>query len=207
MAHYLQTLIAQGEHQHLDFKFEINDARKIARSFVAFANSGGGRLLIGVKDNGSIAGVRTEEEVYMIEAAASYYCSPVVPFTIRKWDVDGKTVLEVDIKGGDRKPYFVRQEDGHLEAFVRVADENIRASHVQILAWQRQRFSGLLIVDTDLKSRLLHYLEEHESISLNAACRILILNRRKAERLLADLLYLDVLTIEYCENQVRFRRK
>ena len=74
---YLQQLIAEGEHQQQDFKFEISDARKIARSLSAFFNTDGGRLLIGVKDNGRIAGVRSEEEIYMIEAAAKLYCRPM----------------------------------------------------------------------------------------------------------------------------------
>ena len=75
---YIQRLIAEGEHCHQDFKFEISDARKIARSISAFANTGGGRLLVGVKDNGKIAGIRSEEEIYMIEAAANMYCKPTV---------------------------------------------------------------------------------------------------------------------------------
>ena len=66
---YIQQLVAQGEHVQQDFKFAITDARKIARSISAFANTEGGRLLVGVKDNGKIAGVRSEEEIYMIEAA------------------------------------------------------------------------------------------------------------------------------------------
>ena len=67
----LHHLIAQGEHQQQDFKYEISDARKIARTLSAFANTEGGRLLIGVKDNGKIAGVRSDEEIYMGEAAAA----------------------------------------------------------------------------------------------------------------------------------------
>lgn len=66
---YLQKLILQGEHQTQDLKYCISDSKKIARSLVAFANSDGGRLLIGVKDNGNIAGVRSEEEYYMVESS------------------------------------------------------------------------------------------------------------------------------------------
>ena len=73
---YIHDRIAEGEHQQQDFKFEISDARKIAKSLSAFSNTDGGRLLVGVKDNGKIAGVRSEEEVYMIEAAAKLYCKP-----------------------------------------------------------------------------------------------------------------------------------
>ncbi|MBE6307665.1 MAG: ATP-binding protein, partial [Bacteroidales bacterium] len=76
---YIHALIAQGEHVQQDFKYEISDARKIARTLSAFANTLGGRLLIGVKDNGRIAGVRSEEEMYMIEAAAQLYCTPFYP--------------------------------------------------------------------------------------------------------------------------------
>ncbi|MDY2810620.1 MAG: ATP-binding protein, partial [Candidatus Faecousia sp.] len=67
--YYIHRLIEEGEHEHQDFKFQISDARKIARSLSAFANNDGGRLLIGVKDNGVVAGVRSEEDIYMIEAA------------------------------------------------------------------------------------------------------------------------------------------
>ena len=56
---YIHALIAEGEHQQQDFKFEISDARKIAKTLSAFANTDGGKLLIGVKDNGKIAGVRS----------------------------------------------------------------------------------------------------------------------------------------------------
>ena len=80
---YIHALIAEGEHQQQDFKFEISDARKIAKTLSAFANTDGGKLLIGVKDNGKIAGVRSDEEQYMIEAAAGLYCSPEVNYTMQ----------------------------------------------------------------------------------------------------------------------------
>ena len=66
----LLEYIDEGEHVGQDFKYAISDSRKIARSISAFANNHGGRLLIGVKDNGAIAGVKSEEEFYMIEQAA-----------------------------------------------------------------------------------------------------------------------------------------
>ena len=93
--HPIEALIEQGEHQQLDFKFEVSDSKKIARTLSAFANTDGGRLLIGVKDNGAISGVRSEEEYYMIEAASKMYTHPEVPFTAKRWDVNGKAVLEV----------------------------------------------------------------------------------------------------------------
>ena len=43
---YIHKLIAQGEHQQQDFKFEISDSKKIARSLAAFSNTDGGKLLV-----------------------------------------------------------------------------------------------------------------------------------------------------------------
>ena len=54
--YYIQRLIDEGEHEQQDFKFQISDVHKIAHSVSAFANNRGGRLLVGVKDNGTIAG-------------------------------------------------------------------------------------------------------------------------------------------------------
>ena len=101
---YIHRLVAEGEHCHQDFKFEISDARKIARSISAFANTEGGRLLVGVKDNGKIAGVRSEEEIYMIEAAANMYCQPQVEIETQTYIVEGRTVLKVQIDEPPNKP-------------------------------------------------------------------------------------------------------
>lgn len=89
MPSYIRTLISEGEHQQLDFKFGVNDSKKIARTLAAFANTDGGRLLLGVKDNGAIAGVRSDEEYYMMEAGANLYCKPPVAFDIHEWEEGG----------------------------------------------------------------------------------------------------------------------
>ena len=103
---YIHVLIAEGEHQQQDFKFEISDARKIAKTLSAFSNTDGGRLLIGVKDNGKIAGVRSDEEKYMIEAAAQLYCLPEVHYSMQTFHVDGRSVLVVQI---DESETSIRQ--------------------------------------------------------------------------------------------------
>ncbi|MCK7530152.1 MAG: ATP-binding protein [Marinilabiliales bacterium] len=81
---YINALIQLGENQRLDFKFEISDAKKMARTFSAFANTDGGKLLIGVKDNGRITGIRSEEEIYMAESSAHLYCKPAVEYHNQK---------------------------------------------------------------------------------------------------------------------------
>ena len=119
---YLKSLIAQGEHQELDFKFEISDARKIARTLSAFSNTSGGRLLVGVKDNGRIRGIRSDEEYYMVESAASLYCKPEVQFETRNHSIEGKSVLEIYIPPVDYKPVYALDEEKRWMAYIRVAE-------------------------------------------------------------------------------------
>ena len=114
---YLKSLIAQGEHQELDFKFEISDARKIARTLSAFSNTSGGRLLVGVKDNGRIRGIRSDEEYYMVESAASLYCKPEVQFETRNHSIEGKSVLEIYIPPVDHKPVYAQDEEKRWMAY------------------------------------------------------------------------------------------
>ena len=124
MNRYVKNLISEGEHQTLDFKFEVSNAMKIARSLVAFANTDGGRLLVGVKDNGVIAGVRSDEEIYMIETAAHIYCNPEVSYTTVNHKIDGKNIVEVIVESSSDKPHFAPDKDNKSKAYIRVKDEN-----------------------------------------------------------------------------------
>ena len=136
--HYIQDLIEQGEHEHQDFKFQISDARKIARSISAFANHSGGHLLVGVKDNGRVAGVRSDEEIYMIEQAAEMYCRPPQRVECSVYRVEGKQVLKVDIAHSDAPPVLAPDEDGRWRAYYRVADENVVASDLHVKTGTRR---------------------------------------------------------------------
>lgn len=128
---YIQKLIRNGEGQFLDFKFAVSDSRKIARSLVAFANSGGGTLLIGVKDNGKIAGIRSEEELYMIDAAATLYTKPNVKYSLRLWQLDDvKQVLEVIVHNNSNEIFFAKDECEKWKAYLRFHDNNVLAGNV-----------------------------------------------------------------------------
>lgn len=136
-AHILSEMVAEGEHEHQDFKYSISDARKIARSISAFANNDGGRLLIGVKDNGVIAGVRNEEDIFVVEQAAERYCRPPQHLDFRAYRLEGSVrVIVADIPRADTRPVEVVEERGILKAYYRVADENIAAHPLMVRAWR-----------------------------------------------------------------------
>ncbi|MDD4515142.1 ATP-binding protein [Massilibacteroides sp.] len=205
--HPIEILIEQGEHQQLDFKFEVSDSKKIARTLSAFANTDGGRLLIGVKDNGVIAGVRSEEEYYMIEAASHLYTKPEVKFTARKWEINGKTVLEVYIPPAEGVPYLAPDKQDEYKAYIRVKDENILANEVLVLAWEkRKQTNGTLLKLTKPVERLFHYLDNHPHISTNQFCRIGRINYYTAKNILSDLLAINSLQYVVIDKRIAYRR-
>ena len=128
-------MIAEGEHQQQDFKTRIDDSRKIARTLVAFANADGGRLLIGVKDSGTVSGVRVDEELHMVEAAAEMHCRPSIEFRTQVWKADIRSVLEVVVEPSRQRPQRCEDEKGEWEAYLRLEDENIRVNPVLTRCW------------------------------------------------------------------------
>lgn len=198
---HIKKLIAEGENQQLDFKFEVADARKIARSLAAFANTEGGRLLIGVKDNGKIAGVRSEEEYYMVEAAAHLYCKPAVYFESVEWEIDKKKILEIIIPKSDRRPHYAPQKKDKYLIYIRVKDQNLLANSVLMKVWQREKQKkGTRLRFTDKEKILFNYLQEHTQITLTKFRKEAHISRRRAETILVNLIVLDIIEIHFTEK-------
>lgn len=205
VSNYIQKLIQQGEHQTQDFKYCISDSKKIARSLVAFANTDGGRLLIGVKDNGRIAGVRSEEEYYMVESAAKIYSKPPIDFTTRQHTVDGKTVLEVLIEPSAEKPHFAKDEEGKWWAYFRKDDENKLANKVMIEVWKAQNSTkGILINYSEDEKVLLDYLEKNEKISVSKYARIAHMSYKKAEQIIINFRSLNILKDHFTDSRIDY---
>ena len=200
MSKYIINLIKQGEHQTLDFKHSITDSKKIARSLVAFANTDGGTLLIGVKDNGSIVGVDSEEEYYMIEAAAQMYCKPEIPFHVTKWNINGKAVLEVVVKPSKKRPHKAPDKSGDYKVFVRVKDENIVATSIQLKIWKADRHrKSIQMILSSKENFLFDYLKTNPKITIGQFSRLAFISRIDAENTLINLTVLGM--IRYIATQ------
>ncbi len=200
--------IREGEHLRQDFKFAVNDSEKIARSLSAFANTEGGRLLLGVKDNGNIVGVASDEEYYMIEAAAVRYCFPEVTFTTVEWHVQNKTVLEIDVHKSDLRPHYVTQRDGKRTAYQRVDDKNLAVNRIQLKVWQRETQSkGALITLNTAERFILDYLQNQHEISFNRFCKLTHLKPWQAERILVDFISIGLIEMVRSEQKTVYRLK
>jgi len=202
---YIHDLISQGEHQQLDFKFEITSARKIAKTLVAFANTEGGRLLIGVKDNGRITGVRSDEEYYMIESAAKLYCRPEISFESVQRMAEGKTVLEIYVPASPEKPHYASDEEKKWLAYHRVLDENMLANPILLQVWKREKSPrGTFIKYSEHETQLLTFLKQHEEATFSEIKRQLALKNAIIKNILVNLVSLKVVKMAFRENEVYY---
>lgn len=198
-------LIKQGEHQHLDFKLEIDDARKIARAIAAFANAEGGRLLIGVKDNGSIAGIRSEEEIYMLQAAAEYYTKPKIKYTIKLWNVNKKIVLEANIPTSSQRPHFVQNEKNKWRAYTRIGDQNIVMDPIAVnILKELQRNKIVIISYSSNENNILNALQSKSWITIDEITRHTLLPYQIVKEIVTNFVLLKVIDFKITLNGTYF---
>jgi predicted HTH transcriptional regulator len=202
----IKSLILQGEGVMLDFKKTITSTEKIAKSLVAFANNKGGKLLIGVADDGSIKGVKSEEEEkYMILTSAHQCCKPAIEPYFEEIYVDDKLVLVVNIPESDTKPHYALDDQKKWWAYIRINDKSVLASRIIIeVLKQEYKNDGVLISYSENEKKLLQYLEKNEKITLKEFSKLLRSSYRKAQKVLVNLILTNVIKSHTTEKEEYF---
>ena len=104
----LLELLEKGEDSSRQFKRDVTNADSLAGDFVAFSNGAGGKMFIGVNDDGSISGLSGEDIRrlnQLISNTASQNVKPAINPVTENTKTDGGLVMIVDIPSGINKPY------------------------------------------------------------------------------------------------------
>ena len=142
----LKNLVRQGEGTSLEFKLKASHPEKIIREMVAFANSKGGKLLVGVGDDKTIPGLKfVDEEEYILVRAIERNCFPPLRYEIERIAItDERDVLVFNIPKSKEKPHFVHLEnEEHRKAYVRVKDRSVQASREVKQILRRENEDGI----------------------------------------------------------------
>jgi predicted HTH transcriptional regulator len=203
--HHILQLIAKGESDTLDFKKTISSASKIAKTLCAFANHKGGRLLVGVNDSGTLAGVKSEDEKYMLDLAASFFCKPEIKLELVEWEMGDKTIIEAIVPQGEHKPYYAKDEQGKWWVHIRVKDQSLLASKVVVDVLKRSTAqTNTLIQYTKHEQSLLHYLGKNHRITLKELCKMLNISRWRAQKMLINLVSAGIIRNHTTEKEEFF---
>lgn len=199
----LRKLILQGEGTTLDFKKTITSNEKIARSLVAFANNKGGQLLIGVADDGTIKGVKSEdEERYMINKSAHQFCKPAIEPKFEEIYLDDKLVLVVSIAPSDTKPHYALDENKKWWVYYRVNDKSILASKILVDVIKKgSDRSDNIIHYTEQEKKLFEYLNEQGRITLKQFSKLTRSSYRQAQKILVSLIISGVIRPHTTEKE------
>ncbi|QDA61782.1 AlbA family DNA-binding domain-containing protein [Hymenobacter jejuensis] len=184
----LRELIAQGEGERLEFKKKTTHPTRISRTLASLANTHGGRVLVGVDDDGRIVGVRdAEEEIYVLRQAAEHYVEPPLTLRFREVEDEGRVVVIVTVAESSRKPHRAQVADGDWRGYVRLHDESVQTSTMteKVLENQPTQFERIPLNKEELA--VLDYLRTHPRITLSEYMKLLNLGKRRAFRTLIKL--------------------
>ncbi len=102
----LLSLIEKGEDGFTQFKVKVEKSESLAKEMVAFANSEGGNIIIGVTDSQSIVGVEEIGKLnQLISNASSENCVPPIYPITQNINIDNKTIVVISVQQGLQKPY------------------------------------------------------------------------------------------------------
>ena len=200
----LKHLVRHGEGQRLEFKMKVKFPEKIIKELVAFANSEGGHLFVGVSDDGQIEGSKfVDEDEFLLEKAISQYCFPAFTYHVYRISLEnGRSVLVYRVFESIDKPHVVQLEsDPNPVCYVRVKDRTIKASKEMKQILRRENEEGLSFAYGDAERWLMEYLRANEQITLADFSLKCQLPTWLASRKLVLLVISRVLKIEPGENQ------
>ena len=207
----IQNLVSKGEGENIEFKRKVAHPEKIIREIVAFANTKGGNLLIGVDDNGSIPGIKfADEEIFVLEKAIQQWCRPKIDYDVEVVQINQKkSVVHYRVKESEKKPHYVlnhpkppaprqrKKRRGHKgKAYVRYEDKSLQASpEVWKILRRGRRQKDIQFTFGEKEKLLMEYLEQNKQITLSQFAELAQLPRFRASHTLVLLVLANVLRI------------
>lgn len=202
--------IAEGENDRVEFKRKFSSPEKIAREIIAFANSHGGELMMGVDDDRTVYGVSSEkEELAMLELSCSLYCEPAIEPRMEIVHVRGKDVIVVHVAESHMKPHWLVTDNTpppERQAFIRVNDKTVAASKevIRVMRGSRPDAPPVTLSIGKLERALFTYFESHERITVREFKHLLNISERRASSTLVRLVRAGALYIHTFEREEFF---
>jgi predicted HTH transcriptional regulator len=202
-------LAKQGEGLHLEFKKKAAYPEKIVKEVIALANTEGGKLLLGVDDDGTVSGQRfIEEEIFVLEKAIRELIFPKVEYQTEMLKLtEKKGVAVFHIEKSPQRPHYILEEE-RKKAFVRVKDQSIQASKEMWEILKREKYTNnTLFTYGEKENVLMKALDQEATITLKQFVKLAKLPKFIASKTLVKLVHANVLQIIPQEKEDLYRIK
>jgi predicted HTH transcriptional regulator len=201
----LKKLVQQGEHASLEFKRKAANPDKIVREMIAFANSQGGILLVGIGDDKTIHGLKYPDGESHVIKKALENCSPLLVYHESFIEISKSlTVIQYEIPPSLHKPH-VQIIDNTRAAYIRVNDQSIKASkEVREILKRSNANRDIKIFIREHEQTLFQYLDKNPSITLQQFITITGLRKHEASRKLILFVLGGILKISPEEKEDRY---
>jgi predicted HTH transcriptional regulator len=137
----------------------------------------------------------------MVDTAAHLFCRPEITYSIKQHTTAGKTILEVDVLKGTKRPYQVKNENGRWLSYFRNYDQNLVANRVLLQVWRKEeKGRGVLVKFGKAENSLMDYLKGNGSVTLSKFRKIARISSYKAEAILANLIIFKILIMKASEK-------
>jgi len=198
----LLSLIEGGENLHCEFKLMFSSHEKIAKEIIAFANTSGGYLLIGIDDDKRIIGVNSEKaEIELLLETAEKYCEPPISLVISNVDLLGRDIIIAYVSPSTNKPHrlqdYQKFDINISQVYIRVKDKSILASKEMVRILRANSDSLMLkkYSPGNLEKMAFDMLAKKETLSVNELCEAANVSYRRASRTLVKLVRVGLLVI------------
>ena len=117
--------IKSGESKNVEFKVKLpDDSKKYMKTIVAYANTSGGKIIIGVDDTRNIVGVEPSSVFQIMDKIAnaiSDMCVPQIIPDVTFRTIQGKCIVQIEMYPGQNRPYYIRSMGKENGTYIRVA--------------------------------------------------------------------------------------
>lgn len=196
--HQLKEIINGGESSTVEFKRKFTTTEKIAREIIAFANTVGGFLILGVDDSGRVVGVESEKEQVAQLERAMISIAPPLEVDTAIIEIHFKDVVVVTVPNSKHKPHrYVSDVIADQPAYIRQGENSVMASRemTKVLASHSPAAPPFTISIGDREQRFFTYLERHGRASITDFARLVNISKRRASQILVKLVRAGVIHI------------
>ena len=138
MGNFYSELLKQSEGKTLEFKQDLSSPKSIMKSLVVFANTAGGRLIVGITDDRQILGV--EDPLLQEERLCSIIADSISPRLVPNIEmitIEEKTLLIVEVFLSGSRPHFLKSQGRENGVYVRLGSTNRQADRELIAELER----------------------------------------------------------------------